>query len=652
MARRGRKVVPDTDSEYEEPRTVPETSGSDGLFIPEGRKTAKKPRQQQPARPSRAAQQTDSDDEIIVRKRKRSPSNGALEPGQKDNRQDSRRMRQKFARKSAFVPPRPLKRPAPEPVKELPPRGPTTKLDRRIVELELEEEKSSHNPKTLYRMVPPKSCVAETVLQYADVELLRLVFVSYGRGLSTPSALDILTCLLSNDVLSLVSRWYGEASQDPDTVKCFPPDTTIADWGFQVDRIARHAYNHGSEDVPLRTGDPVHQNVLQKAARVVALIHRRCRLVRDNWWEHPTKSAYFGYVVSTIMLLTAYENARPPQEGLFAWIFKTELVDPMPFFVREEWDKKFEISVRKFPAPLQFNTTDPSGPIEFLANGVEATGEGCDDSSPFTPREELAVLAIVKDMKRHLDATGPGSWICWKDVAEVLPGRTALKCENTYWRNVGQDGVWDDLVASMKDTVPESAVPAKAWSPGPPADDVEPPRYQAADALDAPNPVQTERIEEDNVGVPASSDKHGAGAVVDATRVQGEIAEPEGSLPNANSRIAELEAALRAERATNSRFVKDLAKANATISALQNGVGTDTVGNGYGEKLARAEAKIVDLHQQVGELENAVKEQDEIVDGLKEQLDGKNRKAVKKTKKVGASVKASAKDEPKPRWRP
>ncbi|KAK4899634.1 hypothetical protein LTR27_002900 [Elasticomyces elasticus] len=650
MARRGRKVVLDTDSEHEEPQTVPETSGSNGLSIPEGRKIAKKPRQQQPARPSRAAQQTDSDDEnTIVRKRKRSPSNDALEPGQKDKRQDSRRIRQKFARKSAFVPPRPLKRPAPEPAKEPPPRGPTTKLDRRIVELELEVEKSGHDPKTLYRMMPPKSCMTETVLQYADVELLRLVFVSYGRGLSSPSALDILTCLLSNDVLPLVSRWYGEAFQDPDTVKCFPPETTIADWGFQVDRIARHAYNHGSEDVPLRTADPIHQVVLQKAARAVALIHRRRRLVRDDYWEHPTKSAYFGYVVSTIMLLTAYQNARPPQEGLFAWIFKTELVDPMPFFVREEWDMKFEIAVRKFPIPLQFNMTEQSGPVEFLAEEVEATGEGCDNSAPFTPREELAVLAIVRNMKQYLDATGPGSWICWKDVAEVLPGRTALECENVYWRNVGQDSVWDDLVASMKDTAPESAVPAKAWSPGPPADDVEPPRYQAADALEAPNPDQTERIEEGNVGVSAPSSKHGAGAVVDATRAQGEIAELKG---NADSRIDELEAALRAERAANSQLVKDLAEANETISALQNGVEVDTVGGGYGEKLARAEAKIVDLNQQVGELENAVQEQDQVVDGLKEQLDGKNRKIGKKTKKVGASAKAPTKDEPKPRWRP
>ncbi|KAK3659954.1 hypothetical protein LTR56_000880 [Elasticomyces elasticus] len=608
MARRGRKVVPDTDSEYEEPRTVPETSGSDGLFIPEGRKIAKKSRQQQPARPGRAAQQTDPDDEnIIVRKRKQSPSNDALEPGQKDNRQDSRRIRQKFARKSAFVPPRPLKRPAPEPVKESPPRKPTTKLDRRIVELELEVEKSGHDPKTLYRMMPPKSCIAKTVLQYADVELLRLVFVSYGRGLN---------------------------------------------WGFQVDRIARHAYNHGSEDVPLHTADPIHQAVLQKAARAVALIHRRCRLVRDDYWEHPTKSAYFGYVVSTIMLLTAYQNARPPQEGLFAWIFKTELVDPMPFFVREEWDKKFEISVRKFPVPLQFNTTDESGPVEFLAEEVEATGEGCDNSAPFTSREELAVLAIVRNMKQYLDATGPGSWICWKDVAEVLPGRTALECENAYWRNVGQDGVWDDLVASMKDTVPDSAVPAKVWSPGSPADDVEPPRYQAADALEAPNPDQTERIEEGNVRVSAPSNKHGAGTVVDAARAQGEIAEPEGLLPNANSRIAELEAALRAERATNARLVKDLSGAKETISALQNGLEVDTVGGGYGEKLAEAEAKIVNLHQQVGELENAVQEQDQVVNGLKEQLDEKNRKVGKKTKKVGASAKAPTKDEPKPRWRP
>ncbi|KAK5684827.1 hypothetical protein LTS10_002902 [Elasticomyces elasticus] len=615
MARRGRKVVPDTDNEYEEPRTVPETSGSD-----------------------------DSDDEnIIVRKRKRSPSNDALEPGQKDNRQDSRRIRQKFARKSAFVPPRPLKRPAPEPVKESPPRKPRTKLDRRIVELELEVEKSGHDPKTLYRMMPLKSCMAETVLQYADVELLRLVFVSYGRGLSSPSALDILTCLLSNDVLPLVSRWYGEASQDPDTVKCFPPDTTIADWGFQVDRIARHAYNHGSVDVPLRTADPIHRVVLQKAARAVALIHRRCRLVRDDYWEHPTKSAYFGYVVSTIMLLTVYQNARPPQEGLFAWIFKTELVDPMPFFVREEWDKKFEISVRKFPAPLQFNTTDPSGPIEFLANEVEATGEGCDNSSPFTTWEELAVLAIVKDMKRFLDAAGPGSWICWKDVAEVLPGRTAVECENAYWRNVGQDLVWDELVASMKNTAPESAVPAKPWSPGPPADDVEPPRYQAAEALNEPRLDRPERAQEENVEIPVVPDKHIAGAV-DAFRVHGEIVELEGSRPVANDRIAELEAKLQAERAANTRLTRDLAEADETISALQNGVIGVAVGGGYGEKLAEAEEKIVNLHQQVGELENAVQEQDQVVDGLKEQLDGKIRKAGRETKKVGASAKGPTKD--------
>ncbi|KAK4948334.1 hypothetical protein LTR10_012868 [Elasticomyces elasticus] len=76
-----------------------------------------------------------------------------------------------------------------------------------------------------------------------------------------------------------------------------------------------------------------------------------------------------------------------------------------------------------------------------LTNQARAYGESADGVAPFTPEEDLAVLKAYKYVENRFSKRAKGSdvQLSWKEIADVVPGRTADECQEAYQQLMSED---------------------------------------------------------------------------------------------------------------------------------------------------------------------------------------------------------------------
>ncbi|KAK5704779.1 hypothetical protein LTR17_021592 [Elasticomyces elasticus] len=318
-----------------------------------------------------------------------------------------------------------------------------SELDRKIQKLVEDVYWNSIDTDDLFIRQPARKAHPVIVLGECNLDVLQLVHTIYSSDVSDKLGQDILECMTSNDIAPLLKLWYEDVSDDQNMQLAFKPSTCVTDWGWQMDRVARHAFYHGSEDVPVSTDFDYNKAMIGRAARTVALMHRRCDPIRAIKWVHPDKSAYFGHLVCTIMLLTTYQDLREHKDGFFAKLFSSKLSNPMFERLRSGYNEKTEARPKHMPdgQALVDMTSAVKKMADTLANQARAYGEGADGVAPFTPEEDLAVLKAYSYVKNRFSKRAKGSdvQISWKEIADVVPGRTADECQEAYQQLMSEE---------------------------------------------------------------------------------------------------------------------------------------------------------------------------------------------------------------------
>ncbi|KAK3644372.1 hypothetical protein LTR56_009624 [Elasticomyces elasticus] len=318
-----------------------------------------------------------------------------------------------------------------------------SELDRKIQKLVEDVYWNAIDTDDLFIRQPARKAHPAIVLGECNLDVLQIVHATYRSDVSDKLGQDILECMTSNDIAPLMKLWYEDVSDDQNMQLAFTQSTSITGWGWQMDRVARHAFYHGSEDVPVSTDFDYNKAMLGRAARTVALMHGRCDPIRAIQWVHLDKSAYFSYLVCTIMLFTAYQDLRDHKDGFFAKLFDSKLSNPMFERLRSGYNEKMEARPKHMPdgQVLVDLTSAVKKMADTLANQARAYGEGADDVAPFTSEEDLAVLKAYKYVENRFSKRAKGSdvQLNWKEIADVVPGRTADECQEAYQQLMSED---------------------------------------------------------------------------------------------------------------------------------------------------------------------------------------------------------------------
>ncbi|KAK5708826.1 hypothetical protein LTR17_020313 [Elasticomyces elasticus] len=302
-----------------------------------------------------------------------------------------------------------------------------SELDRKIWKLVEDVYWNSIDTDDLFIRQPARKAHPAIVLGECNLDVLQLVHATYRSDVNDK---------LGQDILEYVS-------DDRNMQLAFKPSTCVTDWGWQMDRVARHAFYHGSEDVPVSTDFDYNKAMIGRAARTVALMHRRCDPIHAIEWVHLDKSAYFSYLVCTIMLFTAYQDLRDYKDGFFAKLFDSKLSNAMVERLRSGYNEKMEARPKHMPdeQALVDLTSAVKKMADTSANQARVYGEGADGVAPFTPEEDLAVLKAYKYVENRFSKRAKGSdvQISWKEIADVVPGRTADECQEAYQQLMSED---------------------------------------------------------------------------------------------------------------------------------------------------------------------------------------------------------------------
>ncbi|KAK5704780.1 hypothetical protein LTR17_021593 [Elasticomyces elasticus] len=396
-----------------------------------------------------------------------------------------------------------------------------------------------------------------------DFDLLHQAYRCYSEAWDPELGARVFQSMVSNEVLPLLKACFTAGSDGSSIASCFPPDVTMEDWGYRMDLIARHAYNHGSQAAELDAARPEEQALLGRAAQTVALIHRRCQLVRDTQWEHPTKSTYFGYIICTLMLLTAIQDLRASHNGFFAQIFRSFLANPMTREARRRWSGKYLLRAKDMEDDWPVVCDQLFVLVDATADEVELNGSGAASTVPFTCQESLVLLEVF-------NVAQTTEQLCWEEVSDLLPGRTNSECCKALLRllaeQLGDSGEHGS-----------GAGPAKRRRRDPKAGGnmagVLLPTAkkrlmnQRLPGYDESIQSTSVKQEENEALVIPQSDIKG-GAIVEEELGRENVTEMAASLVSAKNRVAELEAAVHDGRAAEGRLTKSLEVAGATISTL------------------------------------------------------------------------------------
>ncbi|KAK4948332.1 hypothetical protein LTR10_012866 [Elasticomyces elasticus] len=508
-------------------------------------------------------------------------------------------------------------------------------LKRRYRLLKESMERRGQRVKGLYQSSAPKGSTRIKQPPPLEMNLLRQTFLSYGVGVNDDLGPEILRCMTSNEMLPLIREWHDGGSQDVLLERSSPFDTGLVVWGWHADRIARHAYNHGSGEVPLIANCENDGIVLGRAAQTVVLMYRRCQLVRDIQWEHPTRKAYFGYLVCAIMLLTVLEDLRDEEESFFAVLLKSWLANPTLQKVRPRWEAKYNLKLTKMPGDVRRTSVrlhDVFNLIESCADEVVVDGKGASITASFTCQEDLVLLDVMSATSK------PGEEAC-DEVMDVLPGRTLSECRDAFKRLVHVRNSGSDESGSVLVHQPDDQASGCGMGVAQPKRRLMGQRLPGYETS-VQSPVEKQG---GNNTVSAPQSDSDGGAIVDNSLEQNANVENAGRKREDLERESRMQAgvidSLKVEVAE--AFLKTCRDANA-ISALNS------------EKLALAEVT-TGLRKQIGELEAEVKVhwgKDEVMGEMSERLAERDRELESQTTKVAALEQALAEAKKLSRWRP
>ncbi|KAK5708827.1 hypothetical protein LTR17_020314 [Elasticomyces elasticus] len=633
MAQRTRSDAQVSDSNFQET----EENLSDSLFIPESPRyraqiRGMKRKAESPASPTVASKLLDSgnedgDDQDLA-------GTHGYEVASGSSHSNSRKRR---SGRSVKKPPQYREQMSLDLGKSSPLEGDPAEPDlkRRYRLLKEDMERRGLRVKGLYQSSTPKGSTRIEQPPPLEMNLLRQTFLSYGVGVNDDIGPEILRCMTSNEMLPLIRGWHDGGSQDVLLEESFPFDTGLVVWGWHADRIARHAYNHGSGEVPLIANCKNDGIVLGRAAQTVVLMYRRCQLVRDTQWEHPTRKAYFGYLVCAIMLLTVLEDLRDEEESFFAVLLKSWLANPTLQRVRPRWEAKYNLKLTKMPGDVGrtgVRLHDVFNLIESCADEVMVDGKGASITAPFTCQEDLVLLEVMS-------ATSKTGEEAWNDVMDVLPGRTLSECRDAFQRLVHVRDPGSDESGSVLVHQPDDQASGCEMSVAQPKKRLMGQRLPGYEKI-VQSPVEKQGGN-NTVSVPQSD--NGGGAIVDNSPEQNANVEFSGRKREDLERECRWQAgvidSLKAE--VGEAFLKTCRDANA-ISALNN------------EKLALAEVA-TGLRKQIGELEAEVKihwGKDEVMEEMRKGLAERDRKLESQTTKVAALEQALAEGKKLSHWRP